>query len=186
MGGAGGGGAPSGTGGGGAGGASTAMLPAGYVLCVGCHGTNGEGAPATATMGGPEIKHPVADFATWVIRNGRAHPDFMEPMPKFPTDMLSDANLQGILSYLSAQPKPTTGPALYLDYCANCHGANGAGGVTMRSLLNVTMMSALTTSVRNGHHAGEFSNRRDFMPKWTAAQLSDAELQLIFQHIQSL
>jgi hypothetical protein len=31
-----------------------------------------------------------------------------------------------------------------------------------------------------------FSNRREFMPSWTAAQLSDAEIRLIFMYVDSL
>lgn len=166
---------------GGAGGAATANLPAGYAVCVPCHGAEGAGVAGH----GPEIEHPVVDFSTWVIRNGRMHPDFPEAMPKLTVDVLPDAQLQGIFSYLAARPKPTTGKAMFVDHCANCHGANAAGGVTMRPINNQPM-NMFTTKVRGGHSAGQFAMRREFMPKWTTTQLTDAELRLIFMYVDGL
>lgn len=161
-------------------GAGTAAAPVAFAPCAVCHGAAGEGA-----MLGPEIQHPVRDFATWVIRNGRTHPSYMMPMTAYPEAMLSTADLNQILTFLESPPKPTTGRGLFMDFCANCHGADGRGGVTMR---NITIAPANTaamyiTNVRGGHHPGEFSNRAEFMPKWTAAQLSDAEIRLIFAFV---
>jgi mono/diheme cytochrome c family protein len=150
-------------------------------VCVPCHGAEGAG----VTGHGPDIQHPVVDFATWVIRNGRMHPDFPEAMPKFAVDALTDAELQGILAYLAARPKPTTGQGLFVDYCANCHGANAAGGVTMRPI-NTEPMTAFTTLVRGGHGSGQFAMRREFMPKWTTTELTDAQLRLIFMYVDGL
>lgn len=153
----------------------------GFALCVVCHGPEGEGLPDK----GPEIQHPVIDFSTWVVRNGRVHPAYKEPMMKYTVDQVSDAQLQGIFTFLASPPKPTTGKGLYDDYCANCHGADGKGGVTMRDISSEPVNVFITDS-RGGHHPGEFENRREYMPKWTPAELSDAELRLIFAYIDSL
>ena len=153
---------------------------AGFAQCVVCHGPEGAGTPL-----GPEIQHPVLDFSTWVVRNGRTHPGFMEPMPKFTTVQLTDAQLQGIFMFLAGLPKPTTGQGLYKDYCLNCHGADAKGGVTMRDI-SAEPVNTFIQDSRSGHHPGEFSNRREYMPKWTAAELSDAELRLIFQYVDTL
>ena len=152
----------------------------GYATCTVCHGPEGAG-----TDKGPDIQHPVLDYATWVVRNGRTHPGFMMPMPKYLPAMLSDADLQKIFSYLAARPKPTTGAELYKDYCQNCHGADGKGGVTMRTLAAKPVTKFLT-DVRAGHHPGEFVNRREYMPKWSAAELSDADIRAIFMHVSGL
>src|SRR5687767_1034130 len=48
--------------------------------CATCHGPQGEG-----SVKGPDLQHPVRDFYTWVVRNGRMHPNFPEPMPRFTT-----------------------------------------------------------------------------------------------------
>jgi mono/diheme cytochrome c family protein len=74
---------------------------------------------------------------------------------------------------------------LFVDYCANCHGADAAGGVTMRPIASEPM-TMFTTLVRNGHSAGMFSNRREYMPKWTTTEITNAELQLIFTYVSGL
>jgi mono/diheme cytochrome c family protein len=157
----------------------TSAIP-GYAVCSVCHGPEGAG-----TIMGPDIQHPVVDFATWMVRNGRMHPSFMLPMPKYLPAQLPDVELQGILSYMAARPKPTSGADLYKDYCQNCHGADGKGGATMRTLA-AKPMSEYLTKVRGGHNPGEFANRREYMPKWTPAELSDAEIRLIFTHVSGL
>jgi mono/diheme cytochrome c family protein len=136
-------------------------------------------------MMGPEIQHPVVDFSTWVVRNGRVHPDYKLPMLKYTPDMVSDMQLQGIFSFLAARPKPTTGAGLYKDYCENCHGADAKGGVTMRNI-SAEPVAAFIADSRSGKHPGEFSNRREYMPKWTATELSDAEIRLIFMYVDGL
>jgi mono/diheme cytochrome c family protein len=162
-------------------GGSSGTAPVTYALCVQCHGDDGKGVAGK----GPDIQHPVNDYFTWVIRNGRMHPNFPEAMPAFTTAMVSDAQLQAILTFLAAFPKPTTGMGLFVDYCANCHGADGAGGVTMRPIASEPM-TMFTTLVRNGHSAGMFSNRREYMPKWTTTEITNAELQLIFTYVSGL
>jgi mono/diheme cytochrome c family protein len=152
----------------------------GYAVCVLCHGPEGAG-----TDKGPEIQHPVLDYSTWVVRNGRMHPTFKEPMPKFTIDQVPDAQLEGIFRFLGMLQKPTSGAGLYKDYCLNCHGADARGGVTMRDISAEPLATFIADS-RSGHHAGEFSNRREYMPKWTAAELSDAELRLIFDYVDGL
>jgi mono/diheme cytochrome c family protein len=166
---------------------SADSLPASVAVyqgqCAICHGPQGLG-----TEKGPDLQHPVRDFATWVVRNGRTHPMFMEPMPKWTPTQISAAQLNEILDFLAAFPRPATGMGLFKDFCANCHGADAKGGVTMRNITLATVRTAamFLMNVRNGHHAGEFSNRREYMPKWTTAQLSDAEVRLIFGYVDGL
>lgn len=153
----------------------------GFALCVVCHGAMGEGLADK----GPEIQHPVIDFSTWVVRNGRQHPTIKDPMPKFTDAMLSEAQLQGIFAFLAGLPKPTTGKALYEDYCQNCHGADAKGGITMRPI-DAEPVATFIADTRAGHHPGEFANRREFMPKWSAAELTDAQIRLIFMYVSGL
>jgi mono/diheme cytochrome c family protein len=69
--------------------------------------------------------------------------------------------------------------------CANCHGANAKGGVVAHDI-STKSASDFVSNVRAGHHPGEFDNRKEFMPKWTGAQLSDAEIRLIFGYVDGL
>jgi mono/diheme cytochrome c family protein len=167
---------------GGSGGGGETLTPGHtlYVLnCAVCHGERGVGA-----MFAPEIQHPIRDYSTWVVRNGRAVTSYPKPMEKVGPDKLPDDDLDLIWNYLDEPPQPTTGQALYLDYCGNCHGADGQGGPTMRPIVNE--LGELKMQVRNGAHLGEFDMRREYMPAIGSPRLTDAELQLIYDYVQSL
>jgi|GEM_PF-1920556 len=153
--------------------------------CALCHGARGEGVSGK----GPEVQHPVRDFATWVIRNGRQNnPGFpSSAMAAFTTAQLPEATLTAIFDWLStpALPKPTTGAALYKDYCSNCHGPGGTGGTAGHNAKGESMSKALQM-VRGGHGLGSFSSRTSYMPKWSATELTDAEVGLIVSYLDSL
>jgi mono/diheme cytochrome c family protein len=177
-------GVPAGGSGGGGGGA---MTPEAFYAanCATCHGARGEG----KAMFGPEIQHPVRDYATWVVRNGRmGHPDFKTSvMAPFTEAALPKATLDGIFDWLSvpALPKPTTGEALFKDYCATCHAADGSGGAAAHGITDVSK-SEISELVRAGHSGTQYSKRTGYMPKWSTTELTDAELDLIYSHLQTL
>lgn len=170
---------------GGSGGGGADPLAFYATACASCHGAKGEGVP----MMGPEIQHPVRDYSTWVVRNGRqGHPSFSKSvMAAFNQGALPDATLNAIFDWLSAPglPKPTTGAALYADYCATCHGATGAGGPANHDAKGEPLSKALSM-VRSGHSLTQFSSRTGYMPKWSAAELTDAEVGLIVDYLDGL
>jgi mono/diheme cytochrome c family protein len=147
--------------------------------CKACHGEQGAGSVLA-----PETMHPVRDYSTWVVRNGRAQTTFAKPMDKWGADKLSDAQLMLIFDYLDQPPQPTTGKALYDDYCANCHGADGKGGPTTRNIINE--VGKVLMQVRSGKNVGKFDPRRDYMPAFPTSDISDAELTLIHDYVDSL
>jgi mono/diheme cytochrome c family protein len=147
--------------------------------CAACHGAQGVG----GTLG-PELQHPVRDYSSWVVRHGRATTTFPAPMVAVPAGDLSDAALTKIWDYLDQPAQPTTGQALYLDYCGNCHGADAKGGPTTRNILNE--LGELKSRVRQGAHPGEFDMRREYMPAFSTSVLTDAELDLIYKYVDSL
>ncbi len=155
--------------------------PTGFTVCGVCHGS---GAQGVASLG-PELRHPVADSFTWVVRNGRTgHPDYPGAMAPYDETLMPDTDLQEIITWLGSAPKPTTGQGLFADYCAFCHAEDGSGGASGRELRTHT--GEFLSNVRNGSHPGDFGNRTEYMPSWTADQLSDAEVQLIADYIASL
>jgi mono/diheme cytochrome c family protein len=150
-------------------------------MCGYCHGVNGEG-----TNLGPELQHPVEDYSTWVIRNGRmGHPDYEDDMPAYGQDVLTDELLQEIFVFLQDFPEAADGEGLYLDHCANCHGSDGLGGVTMRDVTPESTPGVIT-HVRDGAHPGEFDNRTEYMHAYTTGDLTDAQVQLIAEYVQTL
>jgi mono/diheme cytochrome c family protein len=147
--------------------------------CKLCHGEQGIGSPLA-----PEIQHPVREYDSWVVRNGRAVTTFVKPMEKWGTDKLSDAQLMLIFDYLDQPPQPTTGQTLYLDYCANCHGADAKGGPTTRNILNE--VQNVLKQVRAGKNPGQYQMRHDSMPVFSTMRISDAELVMIRDYVDSL
>lgn len=146
--------------------------------CKVCHGEQGVG-----TVLAPETQHPVRDYSTWVVRNGRAQTTFPKPMEKWGPDKLSDAQLTLIWNYLDQPPQPKTGKDLYNDYCANCHGADGKGGPTMRNIVNE--VQNVLKMVRSGKNVGNYAMRHDSMPAFNTMRISDAELTLIHDYVDS-
>ena len=147
--------------------------------CKSCHGEQGVGSALA-----PDIMHPIRDYSTWVVRNGRAQTTFPKPMEKVGTDKLTDAQLKLVFDYLDQPPQPTTGQALYMDYCANCHGADGKGGPTTRNITNE--VAKVLTQTRSGKNIGKFEMRKDYMPAFPPTRISDAELMLIRTYVDSL
>jgi mono/diheme cytochrome c family protein len=147
--------------------------------CKLCHGEQGAGSPI-----GPELQHPVRDYASWVVRNGRTQTTYPKPMDKWGQDKLSDMQLLLIFDYLSKPPQPTSGQALFLDYCSNCHGTDARGGPTGRNLLNE--VDKIEPLVRDGKNGGQFQLRKDFMPSFPSTTLSDSELKLVRDYVDSL
>jgi mono/diheme cytochrome c family protein len=153
-------------------------------VCAPCHGQSGEG-----TAIGYALQHPVRDYSTWVVRNGRppGNPELPgSVMTAYSTDTLGEATLEEIWDYLDTFPQPTTGEALYLDYCRNCHGEDATGGITGVSLLTAEAMLEPLDKVREGDNVGLYDMRAEAMPAFSPTRLSDAEVQLIVDHLATL
>jgi mono/diheme cytochrome c family protein len=151
-------------------------------ICAPCHGFEGEG-----TALAYELRHPHRGHATWVIRNGRPGPEFPDTaMAAYSPDVVSDVQLEEIFDYLDSFPQPTTGEDLYLDYCRNCHGADPrTGGVVDKNPLDEPADSVLE-EVRDGSGGNDYGNRHEYMPAFSSARLSDAEVQAIVDWMTGL
>jgi mono/diheme cytochrome c family protein len=149
-------------------------------LCSGCHGLEAEGSAIAY-----ELRHPHDDFARWVIRNGRMSIEFQNQMPQFTPEQLSDDELDRILEYLDSFPQPTTPEGLYLDYCRNCHGVDALGGVVGEELTEASL-DEFFEKVREGEGGTNYGARTQFMPARTPDELSDAEIEAIFDYVSTL
>lgn len=153
-------------------------------VCAACHGNEGEG-----TAIGYEIQHPVRDYSTWVVRNGRdpGNPDTPgSTMVRYAPDTLGNDTLEEIWDYLDTPPQPTTGEALYVDYCRNCHGVDALGGITGVNILEPGALAELFDKVRNGENVGAYQNRGSAMPAFGPERISDEEVQLIADYLATL
>ena len=147
--------------------------------CATCHGPDAKG-----TDKAPQILSPVVGYATYVVRHGRNDMGFPAPMDPFQVADLTDAELTAILAWLDSAPQPTTGQELYVRYCQNCHGANGRTGRVAKNI--VREVTNLPSEVRFGHGGTNYAARYDYMPSWTAAQISDADVTALRTYVSGL
>lgn len=150
-------------------------------LCGACHGPQGEGTPL-----GYELRHPVRVFTTWVVRNGRPGLEFEgSVMAAYTEAVIDDAQLESIWDYLDSFPQPTTGEGLYLDYCRNCHGVDGAGG-TVQVDIRGRSRGDISEKVREGENLGDPGARTQYMPALLAEVITDDEIGLLAEYIGTL
>jgi len=154
--------------------------------CSTCHGTVGQGVQSLA----PEIRHVPAAYAKQVVRQGRKFNGVQDGMVAFPMTSsdplvaaITDADLDAVISWLDGQPKPTSGQGLFLDFCGNCHGKDGNGGIEPVKVTGETI-SLVNTRVRSGFGT-DITMRNAYMPTEDTTALTDAELTLIEQYIMA-
>ncbi|MBX3156151.1 MAG: c-type cytochrome [Deltaproteobacteria bacterium] len=149
--------------------------------CAACHGPDGAG-----TADAPQIQSPVAGYATFVVRQGRGiEMGYRTEMPAFGTDAISDDELAAAIAFLGAAPHPTTGMDLYLRYCGNCHGPTAQGGRVGEGIAR-EKRSEVFEKVREGHGGTNYGSRKKYMPSWTTAELSDADVTSIAAYLATL
>lgn len=151
------------------------------MLCASCHGPAAEG-----TALAYELRHPPHDYARWVIRNGRTGGEFPgSEMAAYPEALLDDAEVDAILEYLDGFEQPTTGEALYLDYCANCHGADAGGGAVQKPI-EYEGVHDMLEKVREGEGGSNYGARHQYMPRFASDRLADDEVTAIAEYIAGL
>lgn len=166
--------------------------PAAYksIGCNSCHGENGEG-----NVIGPEIRFTPPEYSKAVIRGGRKNPDekmTMSPMGSFPvvavppmTVSLADADLDAMIAWLNAAPKPTTPDGLYKAMCGNCHGPKMATGGSAPVGIMGKSKAQVAKLVREGSGT-DYNDRKKYMPKYDTTLLSETELASIQTYLGSL
>ena len=152
------------------------------VRCAGCHGFD-----AAGTGRGYGIRLPVQAYAAYVVRNGRPGLTFPGAMPEYSESILSNAQLADLLGYLNSFPKPTTGQEIYNTYCSNCHGLDGQGGVVGSNIWESRdEFSKFQERIRDGEGGNNYGDRTGYMPAWAEQQISDAEIQLILDYLNTI
>jgi mono/diheme cytochrome c family protein len=149
--------------------------------CAVCHGPEGQG-----SVNAYELQHPNEGFATYVVRTGRPGLEFPGVMmAAYSPELVTDAQLDEIWTWLDSFPQPTTGEGLYRDYCQNCHGADGMTGPAAQELREKTAYEMIE-KVREGEGGTNYALRQAYMPSFDANRLTDAEITSIAAYIQSL
>ncbi|GEM_PF-2168898 len=149
-------------------------------LCVGCHGDSGKG-----TARGMQLRYEDYPYSDYWTRRGRTKTaGFTSDMPAYPEAMISATQLRELFDYVDANPHPTSGSALYLQYCGNCHGANAAGGSSKRSIRGSD--DNFTEVIRNGKEGTAYRRRTSYMTGWSSAILTSSDIQKIMSYTRQL
>jgi mono/diheme cytochrome c family protein len=142
-----------------------------FGTCLPCHGVDARG-----TEFGYQVRQPVRDYSTWVIRNGRPGVEFpAAEMIAYDEEMFSDEDLTKIFDFLDTFERPMEPEVMYFELCSNCHGKDMAGGFTGVSLLGTDLATNMPI-VRSGADLDNLGSRMTYMPAYDEAMLSDEEL----------
>lgn len=157
---------------------STPALQVYTTQCSGCHGAEGLGTPQ-----GPSLRFRDPGLFRFAVRDGRNGPGNPSAMPVYDHSLVTDAQLDEVIEWLDAFPNPTDGEGLYNRYCANCHGVDGRGGPSFETVAGRQRAQSI---IREGHALGRYAERREYMPAWTAEQISDQEIVAIEQYMAQM
>lgn len=177
--------------------------------CLGCHALHGEGGRI-----GPDLTSVRDRRSAGYIAAMVADPQRVVPGSSMPRTPMPDATRDLIVRYLSALPARAPAPeapvpapnvappaamldgaALYIRWCAACHGVRGKGNGPNASMLPVKPAEhasrqamearsddALYDTIAGG---GAIMNRSPRMPAF-GATLADGEIRALVAHIRTL
>ncbi|MDX2055536.1 MAG: c-type cytochrome [Polyangiaceae bacterium] len=162
---------------------SNGTAPAKFALCAACHGATGEG-----TALAPEALHPDAAYAEWLVRNGMPARNGWMAMLAMDESVITGPELQEIIAFLNAPPRPTEGKAMYEDYCIHCHGskAEAGGGGLSDAYIKGLDAGLFLEGVRKGDVTGTPATRNVYMPPFPSNLISDADVEKIRVYTQGL
>ena len=167
--------------------------------CASCHGTDGRGVTGPPQNGagkvaglGPSLVGVGAQAADFYMRTGRmplGEPD-EQPMRHKPA--FSDREISALIRYVDSlgsgppvpRPHPeqgsiAAGQHMFTEHCAGCHQIVGQGGVvTGAKVPSLEHVSA--TQVAEAVRIGPY-----LMPKFSARQISDGELDSLVRYVLS-
>ncbi len=151
------------------------------MICSSCHGAEGGG-----TTLGPDIRNPAEwGYGDHVVRNGRDEMDeFSSGMPAYADGIVAQDSLDAIWTWLGQAEKPGDGAGLFARFCANCHDVDGSGGRAEKTV--IIDEATIRAIVRSGHGGDAFGNATQYMPAFDTDLITDAELDLIVEHIGTL
>lgn len=103
-------------------------------------------------------------------------------MPRFDDAAFSNQDLTELLEWLHSQPRPVSGAELYSVFCGNCHGTVEQPGWVDENIRGESLGEFFST-VRSGEGDRDYGDHHEYMPAWNQAQLSEAEIRLIWSAV---
>jgi ubiquinol-cytochrome c reductase cytochrome c subunit len=166
--------------------------------CASCHGIAGAGinSPRPGAGGilgaGPPLKHVGAIAPDFYLRTGYMPLSSIRDQPGPDRVLLTDNEIRSLVAYVASLGSGPTIPhlnpaagtisqglALFTDHCAGCHQVVGRGGFVTGALVP-PLQSATPTEIAEAVRIGPY-----LMPRFSARQISDAQLNSIVKYVLS-
>lgn len=166
--------------------------------CSSCHGIAGAGIsrarPGAGDLYGlgPPLHHVGAQAADFYLRTGLMPLDNPHHEPSNDRVLLSDKEIRSLIKYVASlgsgpgipDPKPQHGNAsagvqLFTSDCAGCHQEDARGGFVTGARVP-PLQGYTNTEIAEAVRIGPY-----LMPKFTASQLSNLQLNSIIRYVQS-
>jgi ubiquinol-cytochrome c reductase cytochrome c subunit len=155
--------------------------------CAWCHGQLAEG-----TQYAPGLTHVGESSADFWLSTGRMPIASPHERPRRSEALLTQDDIDALVGYIGALgdgPEiPTVregdihlGMAVYLNSCATCHSASGAGGALPRGDFAPSLVHSTPTQLAQGTRLGPGS-----MPSFGAHAMSDDELDAVVTYILAM
>lgn len=134
--------------------------------CAVCHGTTGEGVAGQGVQSGPTLRDVDVAYVDLVVRTGRM--PILEPRLGVVEQRLGDADRAALVAWMVAElglegdvpdvvaGDAARGQALYVTYCAACHGSTGRGGIAGDGTLVPSLTGLDATAIVEAARVGPF------------------------------
>jgi ubiquinol-cytochrome c reductase cytochrome c subunit len=166
--------------------------------CATCHGIGGMGVPtprrgAGGVLGaGPPLRGVGAQAADFYLRRGYMPLESIHTQPQSARVLFSDKEIQSIVGYVASLapgppiPHPDPGSAsiaegqhAFTEHCAGCHQEAARGGYVTGARVP-PLQSVTATEIAEAVRIGPY-----LMPRFSAKQISDTELNAIIRYVLS-
>ena len=168
------------------------------ILCVGCHGSDGNSTssenPILAGQGKAYLAKQIRDFKSGARKN--------ETMSSL-AQTINSADISTVVGYFSSQKRKTLknkqsnnalGEKIYqhgikskgVTACASCHGVNGSGNTTKIYPSLAGQHKEYISKMLQDFRTGERKNDIHMSMRNIAAKLSDKEIELLSSYISAL
>ena len=173
-------------------GEGAALLAKGRVLfgasCAACHGLDARGVPGR----GPNLRGVGALAADFYLQTGRMPLPVSKQQPLRTRPAFPPRQIRALVAYVASfggPPIPSVHPGrgslpygehLFALDCAGCHTVQGQGGIVTGAIapsLNVVTQAQVAEAIRVGPYV---------MPRFSAGELSDGQIDSIARYIRSI
>jgi len=170
--------------------------------CATCHGSDGRGITSARGAGGagaiealgPSLRGVGAVAADFYLRTGRMPLGAPDDQPDRERPLFSDREIRALTAYVASlragpaipqvhpeQGSTAEGFQLFTDHCAGCHQVAAEGGIVTGAHVPLIKEQVTPVQIAEAVRVGPY-----LMPRFSAKQISDRELDSIIAYLQAM